>query len=176
MTLIIQRNRTWGKLSVDLSPQTPCRKLLTSLIKGLDAHVFKLHHHMYMPNCDKRGFFRKKQVCSQIRRLTITRFGCTSSCKNNLLFALFVQCWSSRGKRRGNCWCVDQNGMPVSSSTKQRGGLSCSNAWCLDRSRGGWSFITDTRWRWRNTNTERNWAQSRQKQLSKKKKLFPNQV
>ncbi|KAL6111600.1 igfbp6 [Pungitius sinensis] len=78
--------------------QTPCRKLLTSLIKGLDAHVFKLHHHIYMPNCDKRGFFRKKQ------------------------------CWSSRGKRRGNCWCVDQNGMPVSSSTKQRGGLSCSNA------------------------------------------------
>ncbi|XP_068576396.1 insulin-like growth factor-binding protein 6 isoform X1 [Cebidichthys violaceus] len=75
--------------------EAPCRKLLTSLIKGLDAHLFKSHHDIYMPNCDKRGFFRKKQ------------------------------CWSSRGKRRGNCWCVDQKGMPVSSNTKQKGGLSC---------------------------------------------------
>lgn len=74
--------------------EAPCRKLLTTLIKGLDAHLFKSHHDIYMPNCDKRGFFRKKQ------------------------------CWSSRGKRRGKCWCVDQNGMPVA-NTKQRGGLSC---------------------------------------------------
>ncbi|KAI3370191.1 hypothetical protein L3Q82_024979 [Scortum barcoo] len=62
---------------------------------GLDAHLFNAQHDIYMPNCDKRGFFRKKQ------------------------------CWSSRGKQRGKCWCVvDQNGMPVSSGTKQRG-LSC---------------------------------------------------
>ncbi|XP_029286559.1 insulin-like growth factor-binding protein 3 [Cottoperca gobio] len=75
--------------------EPPCRKLLTTLIQGLDAHLFKSHHDIYMPNCDKRGFFRKKQ------------------------------CWSSRGKRRGKCWCVDQKGMPVSSNTKQKGGLSC---------------------------------------------------
>ncbi|XP_074488238.1 insulin-like growth factor-binding protein 6 [Sebastes fasciatus] len=75
--------------------EAPCRKLLTTLIEGLDAHLFKSHQDIYMPNCDKRGFFRKKQ------------------------------CWSSRGKRRGKCWCVDQNGMPVSSNTKQKGGLSC---------------------------------------------------
>ncbi|KAE8298698.1 Insulin-like growth factor-binding protein 6 [Larimichthys crocea] len=75
--------------------EAPCRKLLTTLIKGLDDNVFGSHHDIYMPNCDKRGFFRKKQ------------------------------CWSSRGKRRGKCWCVDQNGMPVTSNTKQRGGLSC---------------------------------------------------
>ncbi|XP_042356223.1 insulin-like growth factor-binding protein 5 [Plectropomus leopardus] len=74
--------------------EAPCRKLLTTLIKGLDAHLFKSHHDIYMPNCDKRGFFRKKQ------------------------------CWSSRGKRRGKCWCVDRNGMPVS-NTKQTGGLNC---------------------------------------------------
>ncbi|XP_056292751.1 insulin-like growth factor-binding protein 5 [Pseudoliparis swirei] len=78
--------------------EAPCRKLLTSLIKGLDAHLFKSHHDIYMPNCDKRGFFRKKQ------------------------------CWSSRGKRHGKCWCVNQNGMPVSSNTKHKGGRSCSNA------------------------------------------------
>uniref|UniRef100_A0A8C4EKJ6 Insulin-like growth factor binding protein 6a n=1 Tax=Dicentrarchus labrax TaxID=13489 RepID=A0A8C4EKJ6_DICLA len=75
--------------------EAPCRKLLTTLIKGLDAHLFNSEHDIYMPNCDKRGFFRKKQ------------------------------CWSSRGKRRGKCWCVDQNGMPVPSNTKQRGSLSC---------------------------------------------------
>ncbi|XP_073325074.1 insulin-like growth factor-binding protein 6 [Pagrus major] len=75
--------------------EAPCRKLLTTLIQGLDAHVFDPQHDIYMPNCDKRGFFRKKQ------------------------------CWSSRGKRRGKCWCVDQNGMPVTSKTKQKGGLSC---------------------------------------------------
>ncbi|XP_041836973.1 insulin-like growth factor-binding protein 3 [Melanotaenia boesemani] len=75
--------------------EAPCRKLLTSLIKGLDAHLFKTNHDIYMPNCDKHGFFRKKQ------------------------------CWSSRGKQRGKCWCVDENGMPVSPNTKQRGSLSC---------------------------------------------------
>ncbi|XP_038552056.1 insulin-like growth factor-binding protein 5 isoform X1 [Micropterus salmoides] len=75
--------------------EAPCRKLLTTLITGLDAHLFNSNQDIYMPNCDKRGFFRKKQ------------------------------CWSSRGKQRGKCWCVDRNGMPVSSNTKQRGGLSC---------------------------------------------------
>ncbi|KAG7495003.1 insulin-like growth factor-binding protein 3 [Solea senegalensis] len=75
--------------------EAPCRKLLTTLIHGLDAHLFKSHHDIYMPNCDRRGFFRKKQ------------------------------CWSSRGKQRGRCWCVDENGMPVSSNAKQKGSLSC---------------------------------------------------
>ncbi|KAK2862258.1 hypothetical protein Q5P01_001791 [Channa striata] len=75
--------------------EAPCRKLLTTLIQGLDAHLFKSDHDIYMPNCDKRGFFRKKQ------------------------------CWSSRGKQRGNCWCVNENGMPVASNTKKKGSLNC---------------------------------------------------
>ncbi|KAM7401963.1 hypothetical protein PAMP_017240 [Pampus punctatissimus] len=41
--------------------EAPCRKLLRTLIKGLDAHLFESHHDIYMPNCDKHGFFRKKQ-------------------------------------------------------------------------------------------------------------------
>uniref|UniRef100_A0A672GPD7 Insulin-like growth factor binding protein 6a n=1 Tax=Salarias fasciatus TaxID=181472 RepID=A0A672GPD7_SALFA len=61
--------------------KAPCRKLLRALITGLDAHVFESHPEIYMPNCDKRGFFRKKQ------------------------------CLSSRGMKRGKCWCVDENGM-----------------------------------------------------------------
>ncbi|XP_035008126.1 insulin-like growth factor-binding protein 5 [Hippoglossus stenolepis] len=75
--------------------EAPCRKLLTTLIQGLDAHLFNSNHDIYMPNCDKRGFFRKKQ------------------------------CWSSRGKQRGKCWCVDEKGMLVSTGTREKGRLSC---------------------------------------------------
>ncbi|XP_069007284.1 insulin-like growth factor-binding protein 6 [Embiotoca jacksoni] len=75
--------------------EAPCRKLLTNLIKGLDAHLFKSNHDIYMPNCDKHGFFRKKQ------------------------------CWSSRGQQRGKCWCVDKSGMLVSAYTRRRGSPSC---------------------------------------------------
>ncbi|XP_020500817.2 insulin-like growth factor-binding protein 6 [Labrus bergylta] len=87
------------RIQTDTAPtedpnEAPCRKLLTTLINGLNAHLFDPLHDIYMPNCDKRGFFRKKQ------------------------------CWSSRGKKRGKCWCVNQNGMPVS-TTKHKGHLSC---------------------------------------------------
>ncbi|XP_024126463.1 insulin-like growth factor-binding protein 6 [Oryzias melastigma] len=79
--------------SADPSPakeqnEAPCRKLLTTLMRGLHAHVFQSHHDIYMPNCDKRGFFRKKQ------------------------------CWSSGGKWRGKCWCVDENGTPISENLR----------------------------------------------------------
>ncbi|CAN9512271.1 unnamed protein product [Ophioblennius macclurei] len=75
--------------------EAPCRKLLRKLITGLDAHLFESHHDIYMPNCDKRGFFRKKQ------------------------------CWSSRGMKKGKCWCVDENGVPVTSKTTQKGNRGC---------------------------------------------------
>ncbi|CAK6955709.1 insulin-like growth factor-binding protein 5 [Scomber scombrus] len=89
------KSRTADPAPTENPEEAPCRKLLTTLIKGLDAHIFKEHHDIYMPNCNKRGFFNKKQ------------------------------CWSSRGKQRGRCWCVDENGMHVASQPKQRGGLSC---------------------------------------------------
>ncbi|XP_013864628.1 insulin-like growth factor-binding protein 3 [Austrofundulus limnaeus] len=84
----------------DLTPtqspsEAPCRKLLTTLTKGLSAQVFKSHHEIYVPNCDRSGYFKKKQ------------------------------CWSSRGRQRGRCWCVDENGVPVTPKTKQRGSVSC---------------------------------------------------
>ncbi|KAF7663965.1 hypothetical protein LDENG_00195190 [Lucifuga dentata] len=78
--------------------EAPCRKLLTTLVKGLDAHLFQSHHDIYVPNCDKRGFFRKKQ------------------------------CWSSRGKQRGKCWCVDDSGTPMPSYTKHKGTLLCQSS------------------------------------------------
>ncbi|XP_076012891.1 insulin-like growth factor-binding protein 6 [Genypterus blacodes] len=78
--------------------EPPCRKLLTNLIKGLNAHLFQSHHDIYMPNCDKHGFFRKKQ------------------------------CWSSRGKQRGKCWCVDGNGMPLPSYSNSKGSQTCHSS------------------------------------------------
>uniref|UniRef100_A0A3P9HW40 Thyroglobulin type-1 domain-containing protein n=1 Tax=Oryzias latipes TaxID=8090 RepID=A0A3P9HW40_ORYLA len=56
-------------------------------VMGLHAHLFQSHHDIYIPNCDKRGFFQKKTG---------------------------GLCWSSRGKWRGKCWCVDENGTPIS--------------------------------------------------------------
>ncbi|XP_029990813.1 insulin-like growth factor-binding protein 5 [Sphaeramia orbicularis] len=93
-------NTTVSTHSVDTAPtedpdEAPCRELLTTLMTGLTSHVFKSHHDIYMPNCDKDGFFRKKQ------------------------------CWSSRGKQRGKCWCVDENGIPVTSATTRDGTLIC---------------------------------------------------
>ncbi|KAM4740169.1 insulin-like growth factor-binding protein 6 [Anableps anableps] len=84
---------------VELAPtedpkEAPCRKLLTKIIRGLDANLFK-SNHIYIPNCEKSGFYKKKQ------------------------------CWSSQGKQRGKCWCVDENGLPVPPKTKQNGSVIC---------------------------------------------------
>ncbi|KAM4613790.1 insulin-like growth factor-binding protein 6 [Polymixia lowei] len=75
--------------------KAPCRRLLMTIMKGLDSQLFQTHYDIYMPNCDKRGFFRKKQ------------------------------CRSSRGMQRGNCWCVDEHGMLMPSYTKQQGTPIC---------------------------------------------------
>lgn len=113
-----------------LFQQAPCRKLLTTLIKHLEEHLFDPQDDIYMPNCDKRGFFRKKQVSVQTRLIIekpkCSQRLCNCICQNSSdLSVLLMQCWSSRGKQRGKCWCVDQNGMMVSSNAKQKGSLSC---------------------------------------------------
>ncbi|XP_029631451.1 insulin-like growth factor-binding protein 3 [Salmo trutta] len=78
--------------------KAPCRKLLNTVLKSLEPMVFQLDRgDIYMPNCDKRGFFRKKQ------------------------------CRSSRGMHRGHCWCVNESGMSTSSHTSPEGTLICDN-------------------------------------------------
>lgn len=81
-----------------LSPQqAPCRRLLTTLILDLEAHLFDTQHDIYMPNCDKRGFFRKKQVSVQGQD-----YGCSlwhvflGTCQNRLIFFVFFA-WCSAG-------------------------------------------------------------------------------
>lgn len=83
--------------------QAPCRKLLTSLIRGLDAHLFKSNHDIYMPNCDKRGFFRKKQVNGQkiipnsLKKWFLLKGLMHLQLHNNSSFCLIVVCWCSVG-------------------------------------------------------------------------------
>uniref|UniRef100_A0A673M836 Insulin-like growth factor binding protein 6b n=1 Tax=Sinocyclocheilus rhinocerous TaxID=307959 RepID=A0A673M836_9TELE len=57
--------------------RAPCRKLLNTVLRGLELTIFQSDRDIYIPNCNTRGFYRKKQ------------------------------CRSSKGMQRGHCWCVD---------------------------------------------------------------------
>uniref|UniRef100_A0AAQ5XFK0 Insulin-like growth factor-binding protein 6 n=1 Tax=Amphiprion ocellaris TaxID=80972 RepID=A0AAQ5XFK0_AMPOC len=75
--------------------KAPCRKLLNSVLRGLELTIFQSDRDIYIPNCDTRGFYRKKQ------------------------------CRSSKGMQRGHCWCVDELGTPVPSRATEDGTLPC---------------------------------------------------
>ncbi|XP_029450918.1 insulin-like growth factor-binding protein 6 [Rhinatrema bivittatum] len=64
----------------------PCRVHLVIVLQELKASVFRSPKDMYIPNCDTKGFYRRKQ------------------------------CRSSKGLRRGQCWCVDKKGHPLPGS------------------------------------------------------------
>ncbi|XP_068999652.1 LOW QUALITY PROTEIN: insulin-like growth factor-binding protein 6b [Embiotoca jacksoni] len=40
--------------------KAPCRKLLNSVLRGLELTIFQSDRDIYIPNCDTRGFYRKK--------------------------------------------------------------------------------------------------------------------
>ncbi|KPP67751.1 insulin-like growth factor binding protein 6 B2-like [Scleropages formosus] len=75
--------------------KAPCRKLLNSVLRGLELTIFQSNRDIYIPNCDTRGFYRKKQ------------------------------CRSSKGMQRGHCWCVDEHGMTLPSRVGEDGSLPC---------------------------------------------------
>ncbi|KAL4646202.1 insulin-like growth factor-binding protein 3 [Arapaima gigas] len=75
--------------------KAPCRKLLNSVLKGLELTIFQSNRDIYIPNCDTRGFYRKKQ------------------------------CRSSKGMQRGHCWCVDEHGMALPSRMGDDDSLPC---------------------------------------------------
>nr|XP_004649941.2 insulin-like growth factor-binding protein 6 [Jaculus jaculus] len=64
----------------------PCRRHLDAVLQRLQAEVFRGAHALYVPNCDHKGFYRKRQ------------------------------CRSSQGQHRGPCWCVDRMGQPLPGS------------------------------------------------------------
>ncbi|XP_041953171.1 insulin-like growth factor-binding protein 6b [Alosa pseudoharengus] len=75
--------------------KAPCRKLLNSVLRGLELTIFQSDRDIYIPNCDTRGFYRKKQ------------------------------CRSSMGMQRGNCWCVDELGTALPVRPSEDGSLPC---------------------------------------------------
>lgn len=72
----------------------PCRKLLTDIVKNLGSQLIKTQE-LYLPNCERDGFYKNKQ------------------------------CWSSRGRQRGRCWCVDKYGTPLSVNTTLKSSTVC---------------------------------------------------
>ncbi|KAK2821695.1 hypothetical protein Q7C36_021038 [Tachysurus vachellii] len=83
----IQRTTTTGSNPpvTESLEKGPCRRLLMSLLQKLELTVIQTDRDIYIPNCDKNGYFKRKQ------------------------------CLSSRGMQRGQCWCVDEKGNKLSS-------------------------------------------------------------
>ncbi|KAM9435574.1 insulin-like growth factor-binding protein 3 isoform 2-T2 [Clarias gariepinus] len=61
----------------------PCRRDVESLLKSLRISSVLNPQAFPIPNCDRRGFYKKKQ------------------------------CRPSKGHKRGQCWCVDKYGQPL---------------------------------------------------------------
>ncbi|XP_035489416.2 insulin-like growth factor-binding protein 3 isoform X1 [Scophthalmus maximus] len=61
----------------------PCRREIESILSSLKITDILNPRGFRIPNCDKKGFYKKKQ------------------------------CRSSKGRKRGFCWCVDKYGQPL---------------------------------------------------------------
>ncbi|XP_047432653.1 insulin-like growth factor-binding protein 5a [Mugil cephalus] len=92
--------------NLDFSPFTldklepefgPCRRKLDDLIQKMKDSSRVLAVSLHLPNCDKKGFFKRKQ------------------------------CKPSRGRKRGMCWCVDRFGNKVPGISYGAGELQCKD-------------------------------------------------
>ncbi|XP_063317736.1 insulin-like growth factor-binding protein 3 isoform X1 [Pelmatolapia mariae] len=61
----------------------PCRREIESILSNLKISNILNPRGFRIPNCDKKGFYKKKQ------------------------------CRPSKGRKRGYCWCVDKYGQPL---------------------------------------------------------------
>ncbi|XP_076873129.1 insulin-like growth factor-binding protein 3 [Brachyhypopomus gauderio] len=76
----------------------PCRREIESVLKSLKISNVLNPRFFRIPNCDRRGFYKKKQ------------------------------CRPSKGRRRGYCWCVDKYGQPLPAyEGKEQGPVHCYN-------------------------------------------------
>uniref|UniRef100_A0A674IV78 Insulin like growth factor binding protein 6 n=1 Tax=Terrapene triunguis TaxID=2587831 RepID=A0A674IV78_9SAUR len=75
--------------------QAPCRMHLAAVMLELKAPLYLSGEDIFIPNCDTKGFYRKKQ------------------------------CRASKGQRRGQCWCVDKKGHPLAGSGGLEGNPHC---------------------------------------------------
>ncbi|XP_006634528.1 insulin-like growth factor-binding protein 3 [Lepisosteus oculatus] len=76
----------------------PCRREMESILNSLKITNILNPRGFRIPNCDKKGFYKKKQ------------------------------CRPSKGRKRGYCWCVDKYGQPLPGyDGKERGEAHCYN-------------------------------------------------
>ncbi|XP_029355388.1 insulin-like growth factor-binding protein 3 [Echeneis naucrates] len=76
----------------------PCRREMESILNSLKISNVLNPRGFRIPNCDRKGFYKKKQ------------------------------CRPSKGRRRGYCWCVDKYGQPLPGlNGRERGETQCFN-------------------------------------------------
>uniref|UniRef100_A0A6J0V1X4 Insulin-like growth factor-binding protein 3 n=1 Tax=Pogona vitticeps TaxID=103695 RepID=A0A6J0V1X4_9SAUR len=76
----------------------PCRREMEDMLNNLKILNVLSPRGLHIPNCDKKGFYKKKQ------------------------------CRPSRGQKRGYCWCVDKYGQPLPGyDGKGKGDVHCYN-------------------------------------------------
>uniref|UniRef100_A0A4W5PQZ0 Insulin-like growth factor binding protein 5b n=1 Tax=Hucho hucho TaxID=62062 RepID=A0A4W5PQZ0_9TELE len=75
----------------------PCRRKLDGIIQGMKDTSRVMALSLYLPNCDRKGFFKRKQ------------------------------CKPSRGRKRGICWCVDKYGSQVPGTDYSGGDIQCKD-------------------------------------------------
>ncbi|XP_012676517.1 insulin-like growth factor-binding protein 5a [Clupea harengus] len=73
----------------------PCRRKLDGIIQRMKDTSRVMALSLYLPNCDKKGFFKRKQ------------------------------CKPSRGRKRGICWCVDKYGVQMPGTDYSGGDIQC---------------------------------------------------
>ncbi|XP_066542489.1 insulin-like growth factor-binding protein 5b [Hoplias malabaricus] len=75
----------------------PCRRKLDGIVKGMKDTSRVMALSLYLPNCDRKGFFKRKQ------------------------------CKPSRGRKRGICWCVDKYGSQLPGTDYSGGNVQCKD-------------------------------------------------
>ncbi|NXN35284.1 IBP3 protein, partial [Rhinoptilus africanus] len=76
----------------------PCRREMEDTLNHLKILNILSPRGFHIPNCDKKGFYKKKQ------------------------------CRPSKGRKRGYCWCVDKYGQPLPGyDGKAKGDVHCYN-------------------------------------------------
>uniref|UniRef100_A0AAY5ENA4 Insulin-like growth factor-binding protein 3 n=1 Tax=Electrophorus electricus TaxID=8005 RepID=A0AAY5ENA4_ELEEL len=86
----------WLIMFVIVCFKGPCRREIESVLKNLKISNVLNPRFFRIPNCDRKGFYKKKQ------------------------------CRPSKGRRRGYCWCVDKYGQPLPGyESKEQGQVHC---------------------------------------------------
>ncbi|KAK3575026.1 hypothetical protein QTP86_019796 [Hemibagrus guttatus] len=74
-----------------------CRRKLDIIVRRMKDMPRVMALSLYLPNCDKKGFFKRKQ------------------------------CKPSRGRKRGICWCVDKFGATILGTDYSGGNIQCKD-------------------------------------------------